>query len=100
VGASTGAAFARGAEVPRLRSRADYDGSAATLVSRGFSPGESGLTCLTAAAAPTRTTCAGAGVRPGHRRGAWAVRVGGITEQCLTAPPRRRLDTRLLESAT
>jgi len=69
VGARTGAAFARGAEVSRVRSRADHDGGAAVLVSRGCSPGASGITGLAAAAPPTRTSRANAGVRAGRRGG-------------------------------
>ena len=56
---------ARGAEVPRVRSRADSNGG----VSRGCSSGVSGFTGLAAAAAPARAIQASAGVRVGRRCG-------------------------------
>jgi hypothetical protein len=50
-------------QVSRVRSRADYDGGGAVLVSRGCSPGESVVASLAAAAAPARASRASAGVR-------------------------------------
>ena len=64
------------------------------------SPGESGVADLAAAAAPPRTSRASAGVRSVRRGGRGGARAGEIAEQRLTAPRRRRLDTRLVESAT
>src|ERR1019366_493046 len=52
---------------------------AATLVSRGCSPGESGFTGLAAAVAPVRTGRANAGVHAVRRGGARA-RAGAIAE--------------------
>ena len=117
MGARTGAAFARGTEVSRVRSRADHDGGAAVLVSRGCSPGASGITGLAAAArrlARVELTrefepgvAAGVGVRERAAHGGatcttfWPRRVRGgfrIPERqlaCRTGPNRPRVEPAL-----
>ena len=94
--------FSRSAH--RRSVRAACGGAAGALAGRlrrrrGCSPGESGLPASPRPSRLARAEPARA-FAPFVAAGVGGVRAGGIAEQRLTAPRRRRLDTRLVESAT